>query len=51
MWIMLFCAYQISTQSSGKVLSARLLLPIDQYELIRNEEGNIEKKNHCRRQF
>ena len=51
MWIILFCAYHISPDSSGEVLSTRLSLPIDQYDLIRNEEGNAEKKSQCQRRF
>ena len=51
MWIILFCAYHISPDSSGDVLSATLALPIEQYELIRDEEGNAGKKKVCRMRF
>ncbi len=47
--IILFCVYGISPESTGTLRTAQVRVNRPEFELLLYEEGNSEKKKHCRK--
>jgi hypothetical protein len=51
MIILLYCIFGVNPQTSGELKTAMMEISKEEYSIIRDEEGNAEKRRLCKAYF